>query len=305
MEELKPLIKAQILEMKRVLILAGLFLTTLISAQDFKTHTYFIQDSLELELDLFVPKNQGPAKTPLVIYVHGGGFSGGDRTAGHQLARYLASQNIACASISYTLYMKNKSFSCDGILTEKIRAIQLAVSQLWLATDYLIDLEDELNIDSNKIFIAGSSAGAETVLHASFWDREQMQLFEQKLYPEFKYAGAISGAGAIMDLNLITDINKIPVMLFHGDNDSLVPYATAAHHFCSPNSSGWLMLFGSYSVAQHLESLDGTSQLITFQGGGHNYAGAYFHQNQQPVVDFINKVLSNEKFIIYQTISSK
>lgn len=291
--------------MNKNLILICFLLTTIIRAQDFETHTYFTQDSLQLELDLFVPNNQNRVKVPLVIFVHGGGFSNGSRTAGHNLARYLVRQNIACASISYTLYMKDKSFGCNGILAEKIKAIQLAANQLWLATDYLIDLKDELNFDSNKIFIAGSSAGAETVLHASFWDREKMQLYEQNLEPQFKYAGAISGAGAIMDLNLIDKNNKIPLMLFHGDNDSLVPYATAAHHFCPPNSSGWLMLFGSYSIAQHLTSIGGNIQLITFQGGGHFYAGAYFHQDQQPIVDFINTVQLKEKFVKYQTIDSK
>ncbi len=291
--------------MNKIIILICFLLTTIIRAQDFETHTYFSQDSLQLELDLFVPNNRNQVKVPLVIYVHGGGFSNGSRTAGHNLARYLVSQNIACASISYMLYMKDKSFGCDGILAEKIKAIQLASNQLWLATGYLIDLKDELNFDSDKIFIAGSSAGAETVLHASFWDREKMKLYEHNLEPQFKYAGAISGAGAIMDLNLIDKNNKIPLMLFHGDNDSLVPYATAAHHFCPPNSSGWLMLFGSYSIANHIESLNGSYELTTFDGGGHSYAGAYFHQDQQRVVDFIKSVQMKEKFVKYQTVDTK
>ena len=293
------------IKMNKIIILICFLITTIISAQEFETYTYFENDSLQLNLDFFIPKGKNLDKTPLVIYVHGGGFSAGNRTSGHHLGKYLASHNIACASISYTLYMKGKSFSCDGILAEKIKAIQLATNQLWLATDYLIDLKNELNFDSNQIFIAGSSAGAETVLHALFWDREKMGLYKQNLNPEFNYAGAISGAGAIMDLNLINSENKIPLMLFHGDQDSLVPYGTAAHHFCSPDAPGWLMLFGSFSIAHHLESIDGSIQLATFQGGGHSFAGAYFHQNQQPVVDFINKVLSKEKFILYQTINSK
>lgn len=244
-------------------------------------------------------------KTLLVIYVHGGGFKNGERQAGHQLASYLVGQNIACASITYTLYMKDKSFSCDGILSEKIKAIQIAASQLWNSTAYLIDQSDQINIDINQIFIAGSSAGAETVLHAAHWNRDQMQLFDNGLSAKFKYAGIISGAGAIMDLNLITKENKLPTMLFHGDADPLVPYATAAHHYCPPNSSGWLMLFGSHSIAKHLEMLVGTCQLTTFEGGKHSFAGAYFYQNQQPVADFINEVLSGEKFIEFRSVEQK
>ncbi len=213
--------------------------------EDFQSFTYYSNDSLSLDLDIFMPLQMIEGGNPLVIYVHGGGFSNGTRDAGHKLARHLAEQGIACASISYTLYMEGKSFGCDGILSEKVRAIQIAASQLWLATAYLNKYSGQFNIDTTRIFIAGSSAGAETVLHAAHWDREQMQCFEQALSPGFKYAGIISGAGAIMDLNLITPENKIPTMLFHGDADKLVPYGTAAHHYCPPNSSGWLMLFGS------------------------------------------------------------
>ena len=287
-----------------LLFIIAIFLSVVARAQEFKTYTYFVNDSISLDLDLFVPDNNTSLKTPLVIYVHGGGFSGGDRTGGHNLAKYLFNKNIACASISYSLYMKGKDFGCKGVLSEKIKAIQIAASQLWLATDYLIKKSDEINIDTTKVFIAGSSAGAETILHASYWDRKEMQLFEHKLDKEFKYAGAISGAGAIMDLNLITKTNMIPMLFFHGDKDRLVPYATAAHHYCPPNSSGWLMFFGSLSIAQHLHSLNESFQLITFEGGGHSYAGVFFYQNQQTVVDFITKIVSKEKFRLYKTIKT-
>lgn len=286
----------------KILFTVFLFLTGAVNAQDFQTKTYFLNDSISLDLDLFLPDHQSSEKTPLVIYVHGGGFSNGNRGGGHKLANYLISQNIACASISYTLYMKDKSFSCDGILSEKVKAIQIAASQLWNATAYLVEQSDKINIDANKIFVAGSSAGAETVLHAAYWDREQMQLFDKKLSSDFKYAGIISGAGAIMDLNMITKENMLPTMLFHGDADPLVPYGTAAHHCCPPNSSGWLMLFGSHTIANHLQKIGGTCQMTTFEDGKHSFAGAYFYQNQQPVGDFIDNVLSGKAFVEFISV---
>lgn len=288
----------------KILCIVFVFLASIVNAQDFQTHNYFVNDSISLDLDLFLPVQNSSKKTPLVIFVHGGGFKNGNRKGGHNLAKYLITQNIACASITYTLYMKDKSFSCDGILSEKIKAIQIAVSQLWNATAFLIGQSDHINIDTTQIFIAGSSAGAEAVLHAGYWDRNQMQQFDRKLSGAFKYAGIISGAGAIMDLNLITKENAIPTMLFHGDADPLVPYGTAAHHFCPPNSSGWLMLFGSHSIATHLQKLNGTCQLTTFEGGKHSFAGAYFYQNQQHVSDFISNVLSGEKFVLFQNVQT-
>ncbi len=273
--------------------------------QDFHNYTYFNNDSITVDLDIRLPEVPPEGGSPLVIYVHGGGFSNGDRDGGHKLAQYLAGHGIACASITYTLYMEGKSFGCDGVLSEKVRAIQIAASQLWLATAYLNKYSDQFNIDTARVFIAGSSAGAETVLHAAHWDREMMQIFEHNLSPTFRYAGVISGAGAIMDLNLISTENMIPTMLFHGDADQLVPYGVAAHHYCPPDSPGWLMLFGSQAIAQHLQELEGTCQLTSFVGGDHSFAGAYFYQEQQPVVDFINKVLSGESFNLYQSIEAE
>ena len=291
----------------KLFLLVCLFLPVLLLAQvkpDQPSHTlsYFSNDSISLELDLFLPEQISEEPVPLLLFVHGGGFSGGDRFAGYDLAKVLTNKGMACATISYTLYMEDKSFGCDGILSEKVRAIQIAASQLWHATAFLMGQSESFHIDTTRIFIAGSSAGAETVLHAAHWDREQMQVFDPALSPDFKYAGLISGAGAIMDLNLITHHNMMPTFVFHGDADDLVPYGVAAHHYCPPNSPGWLMLFGSRAIARHLQELGGSCQLASFLGGDHSFAGEYFFRDQQPVAVFLDRVLSGESFNIYENI---
>jgi pimeloyl-ACP methyl ester carboxylesterase len=272
---------------------------------DFRTFTYYQDDTVALKLDLFLPDTAGKAPVPLLIFVHGGGFSGGNRRGGHKLARFLAPEGFAVASITYSLYMKGRSFSCEGFLPEKVKAIQVAANQLWLATNYLRGIGPQLGIDSSAVFIAGSSAGAETVLHAAFWDRQVMDLYGEPLPASFRYAGVISGAGALMDLNLITEENHLPVLLFHGTEDPLVPYATAAHHFCPPNAPGWLMLFGSHSIFEHLRGLHEQVRLLTYCGGGHEYAGHHFSQKQGPVLEFLQAVLAGEKEQRHQVFSSE
>lgn len=266
------------------------------SAQKKQTLTYFQNDTLALQLDLYMPKKVTKA-VPLVIFVHGGGFSGGVREDGTDFCKMLAQNGYAAATISYTLYMKNKKFSCDGRLTEKVKAFQHGVSDLWLATEYFLRTAEKFKLDKTKFFIAGSSAGAETVLHAAFWPRDKMNLYPAvPLKADFKYAGLISGAGAMMDLNAITAKNKIPMFLFHGNGDGTVPYGTASHHYCKPNASGWLMLFGSYAIYNHLTALDASVALHTYCGGGHEYSAALFKKDSLQVVGFLNDVVSGKKF---------
>ena len=280
---------------KSLLALLAFFALHIATAQEFKTLTYFVNDTTKLELDLFLPKTKSKDKLPLLIHVHGGGFSGGKREDGHHIAKYAAGQGYAAASITYTLYMKGKKFSCDGILTEKVKAFQIGANQLWQATLFFINNAEKYNIDTTKIFISGSSAGAETALHAAFWDRNVMSLYPQKLPESFKYTGIISGSGAIMDVNLITKQNLIPALFFHGSCDRTVPYGTAAHHYCPTNSSGWIMLFGSYSIYNHIVGLKGGTHLYTYCGGGHEYSDELFAKGQQHIVDFMDAALKGEK----------
>ncbi len=297
--------------MKKITLLFFTLLFTVLSwAQDFKTITYFANDSTQLQLDLFLPKPVGGKKQkakdkmPLLIHVHGGGFATGTREWGHTLCREAVKNGYAAATISYTLYMKGKKFSCDGILTEKVKAFQIAANQLWQATLFFIKNADTYNIDTNKIFISGSSAGAETVLHAAYWDRNLMALYPGKLSNNFKYAGVIAGSGAIMDINLVTIPKLVPMMFFHGSCDGTVPYATAAHHLCPTNASGWLMLFGSYAIYNRVIELNGSAEIYRFCNGGHEYSDELFSKQPEKTISFIKSILAGEKIQAHTIIAT-
>jgi len=273
-------------------------------SQDFKTLTYFSNDSVKLDLDLFLPKTTVYSKTPLFIYVHGGGFSAGNRNVGHPICRFLAERGFATASISYTLYMKNKDFSCKCASSEKIKAVQLAVNDLWQATLFVIKNKERYNIDASKIFIGGSSAGGTTVLHAAYWKPSKMNIYQERLPDSFRYAGLISGSGAISDTNLITTKNLIPTMLFHGTCDALVPYASAPHHYCPKGTPGWLMLYGSYTLYNQILAMDGSTYLVTYCGGSHAYHNKLFVNDQLKISGFIEKVVKSEKIQEHQIIQT-
>ncbi|UBM60114.1 alpha/beta hydrolase [Marinilongibacter aquaticus] len=300
-----PALKFTFSARQALFVLLLLCCSGFLKAQNFETFTYLKNDSLDLKLDLFLPENKNAKDFPLVIFMHGGGFSGGNRTAGHAFAKYLAQHDIACASLSYTLSRKATGFGCNVPQEEKIMTFRLAASELWEATAFLLDKAKAIGFDKEKVFLSGSSAGAEAVLHGAYLDRTSMSLHGNSLPADFRYKGMISGAGAIIDLNLITKETAIPTLFFHGNVDNVVPYVTASHHYCGPETVGWMMLFGSHSIYTHLKSLGVSSQLQSFVGGKHEFSAWYFHHKQELLLNFIHKVLQSEQFTIEEEVHEK
>ena len=74
------------------------------AAPELRTLTYATRDGAELKLDLYVPTPPA-ARTPapVILFLHGGGWSGGTRTTGPDFRRYFAADGFAMASIDYRL----------------------------------------------------------------------------------------------------------------------------------------------------------------------------------------------------------
>ena len=61
--------------------------------------------------------------------------------------------------------MKEIGFGCDVETAKKIEAFNSASHDVSLAIQYILNNDKKFNIDRNTIILAGSSAGAETVLN--------------------------------------------------------------------------------------------------------------------------------------------
>ncbi|MDA9555778.1 alpha/beta hydrolase [Pelobium sp.] len=127
-------------------------------AYDTKTRTQF---------DIWLPNYNTP--TGLVIYVHGGGFTSGDKDFVYSAQyggawdfpsdiRYLLQNNIAFATVRYTLL--NTTGETEGI--------KKSMSDVRRALQYIRSRANDFNIDKNKIILAGNSAGAGTSLWIAF-----------------------------------------------------------------------------------------------------------------------------------------
>lgn len=119
------------------------------------------------KLDIWVDSNPNPS--PLVIYIHGGGFRNGDKSAAYdkpskagigpdQINRFLES-GISFASINYRLLEGAEKIGVAKCLNDSKRAIQ-----------FLRYHAEELGLDPDKFALTGTSAGAGTALWIGLHD---------------------------------------------------------------------------------------------------------------------------------------
>jgi acetyl esterase/lipase len=253
------------------------------------TFVYTQKAGQDLELDVYrIDTAEETAPWATFLYFHGGGFSEGSRREARyvQFMEKLARLGYVAVAASYHLSMKGKSMSCDQLQSRKITAFRSAAEDVWAATRYLIEHAEELNILPHSIILAGSSAGAEAVVNAVYWPEGEMGLEKRDLPLDFAYAGLLSMAGAILELDWIKSENAIPSLLFHGEDDPLVPYGSHSHHYCRPDQPGYLPLYGAGSIAAQLKQLGCSYHLITGLEGGHGWADKPMFDHVDLIEDF-------------------
>lgn len=256
-----------------------------------KTYTYKEIEEAKLKLDFYKPENL-KKETPLILFVHGGGFSGGSRNNNRikTFANFMAKRGYAVASITYRLIMKNKGFGCGTKSEYKINAFDTASEDISYAIKYLLENKKKFNINDTKIILAGSSAGAEAILNLAY-------VYDNKiLAKKFKFAGLISMAGAVVSVDKINKKTAIPTQFFHGTDDKLVPYNIAPHHYCNTDDLGYLMLYGSRAIADKLDTLNKPYYIFSVKNGNHGWAGIPMTECTEQILDFLYyDVLKNQK----------
>lgn len=112
---------------------------------ELKTLTYAVRDGQELVLDLYLPSVAPGRRLPVVVSLHGGGWSGGTRTTGPDFRRFFAADGFAMASIEYRL-------TPAVTFPSNVEDVKTAVR--WLRANAPLH-----NLDPGRICLWGTSAG--------------------------------------------------------------------------------------------------------------------------------------------------
>lgn len=259
-----------------------------------ETHIYSTKGTDTLRLDRYDNPSISGQK-PCLIYVFGGGFKGGNRSDKYydKFFNFLLDKGYQVVSIDYRLGLKEVKdpFQFPAALP---RSIYMAVEDLFDATSYVIENAKEWNIDTNMIIPCGSSAGAITVLHAAYTIANKETLSE-KLPEDFNYAGIISLAGAIFSHtgSLEWKNPPAPILLFHGDADSNVPFDKI-----EAMNMGF---YGSQHIVTQLDAIKSPYYFYKVENAAHEIASTPIQQNINEINIFLEQLVVERKQIIINT----
>lgn len=286
-----------------VFLLTSLFLFTFQAAfsqspgiaKNIKKQTliYSTKDSLALKLDMYSDPSI-KEKTPCILFVFGGGFLAGQRDDKlyTQYFNTLVANKYKVVSIDYRLGLKGVK-NLSPLNPKPLRhAVDMAVADLYDATNYLLKNAGSLGIDTSRIILSGSSSGGITILQGD-WEKRNHSPISYALPENFQYAGAIAFAGAILSYKGTPSyvIPPAPMMLFHGTADKLVAFNKIRLF-----NRG---LFGSKALAKQFKKHKYPYYFQRVEGMGHEVAGSPMSKNLDEILWFIdNYVIKKKQYLM-------
>jgi acetyl esterase/lipase len=236
-------------------ITVGLFIASVLLAQDENKSTseytvtpdvsYCTGAGKPLLMDVFIPHTRIHDPTPAVLWLHGGGWERGDKN-GSSGARFLAAAGFVTASIYYRLSGEAR-FPAD-------------IEDCKCAIRYLRANAAHYRIDPDRIGVAGASSGGHLALLVGMadpkaglegsggWQNVSSQVRAVVSYygpTDFRTMTADFGARARAAITKLLGVpfeanpaayaqaspisyvspDDPPILMFHGDEDRLVPFS--------------------------------------------------------------------------------
>jgi len=278
----RPFISHEVnLTMRNVSLMTPLFIICLASCEKFEEvqeerldptqqHTLYnvpYGHNSRQVLDIALPANRS-VNTPVVVFIHGGGWVAGDRSVFATTIQRFANEGIACASINYR-FASDITHVHHTDLSNDVRA----------AVEFIASKSKQWQVSPERFGLVGQSAGGQLALITAYtnnggrikacasWagpmdltDAEQLAVpgaptvFKTYVGPELKSPAdtlRYKGASPYWMVNSYS----VPTLLIHGSNDNGVPYASVTR------------------MKSKLDKQRVTNRLVTFGGAGHQWTG--------------------------------
>ena len=210
------------------------------------------------KFDLYVPKDNSKENYGLIVYLHAGGFTSGDKVDDEKILQWLCSKGYVTAGINYTLRTE-----------ENDKSVYTQSMEIKSAIPKVIEESKKLGYNIDEMTISGGSAGGCLALIYAYRDKAESpvpvkMVFEavgpSSFYPEDwdnyglandddetrKAAAGLFGVmlGKEIDYNMFgtveydeltkdisplywVDENTVPTLMIYGKYDKVQPYKGA------------------------------------------------------------------------------
>jgi acetyl esterase/lipase len=195
---------------------------------------------IRLRFDAYTPPpaNGNPEKYPVLIRIHGGSWSMGDKGASNyaEINKHAVNQGYAVFDIQYGLYYQGSlmgGLGAPGSLKGDFD-IDDMVRHIGIFFTYLADHADEYGADLGSVFISGGSAGGQLAVASAlgitggkYTDILDPRLNVRGLIPYYPAdslppAVGIGGSADLVDPIALVDRNSPPCLIYHGTHDGIV-----------------------------------------------------------------------------------
>jgi carboxylesterase type B len=206
--------------------------------------------TVTLQLDMYQPTGDTVTSRPAIVWVHGGSFSGGNKTSPELVdeATTFSEEGYLNVSIDYRL----ESPGCSGTFSNCADAIREAAADAQTAVTFLRTNATTYGIDPTRIAIGGSSAGAITALNVGYSSSED---------PAASVRAAVSLSGAHLGVGTVS-AGDAPAIDFHCTTDPLVSYQSAVNTLNAAKAQGLDMFLESWNETCHVPYVEHRQQIL-------------------------------------------
>ena len=228
------------------------------------------------KFDLYVPADNSKETYGLVVYLHAGGFTSGDKSDDAEMLKWLCSKGYVAAGINYTLFTEENPDASVYSQSEEIKA----------AMPYVVEEAEKLGYKLDRMAISGGSAGGCLALIYACRDADTSpvpvrMMFEavgpgsfyvedwgifgldkspeaaaglfgvmsgQALSPEDITSGAYLDAVKPISADRWVTKNTVPSVLCYGAHDKMQPFAASKPLVAALEENG---VDYQYLVAEH------------------------------------------------------